>query len=104
MAGFGQDEARLASLNPEPAGEQGGVLVAPVRRVGVHLGVQRLQLVRVRRRLRPVEQLERYAGRRYHRAPIGGRQRVGSGVLRARVSRGLTGSPHVSHTSRAASS
>ena len=47
MPGLGQDEAGLAALHPEPVREQAGVVWAPVRRGGVHLGVQALQLVRV---------------------------------------------------------
>src|SRR5712691_4054918 len=63
MPGLGEDEPRLAALDPEAAAVHLGVIGPPVRRVGVHLGVQRLVLVRVRGRLPAVEQLERQAGR-----------------------------------------
>ena len=60
---LGQGEAGLAALHPEPAAERRGVLAALIRRVGVHLGVQHSQVVLVRRRLRPVQQLERQVSR-----------------------------------------
>ena len=63
MAGLGQGKTRLAALHPEPAAERRRVLGAAVRRVGVYLGVQVAQFVFVRGRLRPVQQLERQAGR-----------------------------------------
>jgi len=61
MTGLGQDKAGLASLDPEPVSEP-GVVFAPVRRVGVDLGVQCLQLGRVLSGLAAIEQLERYLG------------------------------------------
>src|SRR5215472_1334969 len=42
-----QREAGLAALNPEPVSEHGRVIVPPVRRVGIHLGVELLDLSRV---------------------------------------------------------
>ena len=54
MARLGQDKARLAAQDPEPAGE------AVVGLIAVDLGVQSLQVLRVRRGLRPVEQPERH--------------------------------------------
>ena len=63
MAGLSQDKARLAALDPEAVCEQRGIISAPVRRVGVHLGVQGLQFLRMLGGLRPVEQPERDAGR-----------------------------------------
>ncbi len=62
MPGLGKDEARLASLDPEAVRER-GVVIPPVRRVGVDLGVQGLQLIGVRGDLRPVEQPEGQIGR-----------------------------------------
>jgi DNA-binding CsgD family transcriptional regulator len=59
MARLGQGETRLAALHPEPVTKPRGVRTAPVRRVGVHLGVQRAQLVFVPGRLGPVQQPER---------------------------------------------
>jgi RecB family endonuclease NucS len=63
MAGFSQNKAGLAALDPESVCEQGGIIIPPVRRVGVHLGVESLQFGRVRGGLRAVEQLGRYVGR-----------------------------------------
>jgi hypothetical protein len=40
VAGLGKDEARLAALHREPARELPGVVITPVRRLGIHLGVQ----------------------------------------------------------------
>jgi hypothetical protein len=62
-AGLGQHEARLAPLDPETVREPGRVTGLPVRRVGVDLGVQRLQFVGVPGGLLPVEQLEDQLGR-----------------------------------------
>ena len=62
MAGLGKHEARLAALDAEAVGEQGGIPFPAVRRVGVDLGVQRLQFVRVRSGLFSVEQLQRQVG------------------------------------------
>jgi hypothetical protein len=59
---LGQDEPGLAALDPEPVREQPGVVMPPVRRGRVDLGLQRLQLVLMAGRQRAVEQLERYAG------------------------------------------
>ena len=62
MAGLGKHEARLAALDAEAVGEQRGIAFPAVRRVGVDLGVQRLQFVRVRGGPFSVEQLERQVG------------------------------------------
>jgi hypothetical protein len=69
VAGLGKDEARLAALHREPPRELAGVLIAPVRRLGIHLGVQFLQLARERGGLLPAEQLERYPGRGHGHLP-----------------------------------
>lgn len=63
MAGLSQDKAGLAALDPKPISEAPGVVVAIVRRLGVHLGVQSLQLVGMLGGLRAVEQPVRQAGR-----------------------------------------
>jgi hypothetical protein len=63
MAGFNQDKAWLAALDPKPIGDAPGVVVAIVRWLGVHLGVQSLQLAGMLGGLRAVEQLVRQAGR-----------------------------------------
>ena len=63
MTGLCQDKAGLTALDPEPVGEHGGVISAPVRRAGVDLGVEGLQFGGVCRGLLAVEQLERYVGR-----------------------------------------
>jgi hypothetical protein len=63
MARLGQGETGLSALHPEPVTEHRSVLAAPVRRVGVHLGVQRAQLVFVPGCLCPIEPPERYVPR-----------------------------------------
>ena len=50
-------------MHPEPAAERRRVLAAPVGRVGEHLGAQGVQLVCVRRRLRPIQPPERQVSR-----------------------------------------
>jgi AcrR family transcriptional regulator/ferredoxin len=61
VPGLGQDEPWLAALNPEPGSELVGGIRPLIRRVGVNLGLQLLQLGGVLGGLRPVEQPERYA-------------------------------------------
>ena len=63
MAGLSEDKARLAALHPEAVGEHRGIIGPPVRRVGVNLGVEDLQFLRMGTGLPPVEQFERYVGR-----------------------------------------
>jgi hypothetical protein len=60
VPGLGQGEPRLPALNQETVGERRAV-------TGADLGVQHLQFARVRRGLRPAEQLERHAGLRHGR-------------------------------------
>ena len=62
MPGLGQDVAGLPALDPEAVREPRRRLVPARRQVGEHLGVQGLQLVRVRRGGGPVEHLEREVG------------------------------------------
>ena len=69
MTRLGQDKAGLAALDPEPVGEP-GVVCTPVRRAGVDLSLQRLQLSRVLSGLAAIEQLERYV--RHDHLPCSG--------------------------------
>ena len=95
MAGLGQDEAGLAALHREPGRELAGVVIAPVRRLGVHLGVQFLELARVPGGLLPAEQLERYPGRGHAHLPAQIRIRLfpGSYIGRSEASAGYTAAP-----------
>jgi len=61
MAGFGQDEARLAAPHPEPPGER------LVTGLTVNLAVNGLQFVRVRSGLPAVESLKRCVRRGHDR-------------------------------------
>jgi len=47
VPGLGHDETRLAALHREPARELAGVVGTPVRWLGIHFGVQFLQLTGV---------------------------------------------------------
>ena len=60
VAGLGKDEPGLPPLDGEPAPVP--LVVLLVRRVGIHLGVQPVELFRVRGRLPAVEQLVGEAG------------------------------------------
>jgi hypothetical protein len=42
MTGIRQDKARLAALHPEAVCEQRGVIIEPIRRFRVYLGVEGL--------------------------------------------------------------
>jgi hypothetical protein len=72
--GLGQHESRLAALDPEPLREPRRVTGLPVGRVGVDLGVQRLQFTGVRGGLLPVEQLEGQLGHDVHSGMLGQQQ------------------------------
>ncbi len=72
MASLGKDKAGLAGLNQEPLGELLGVCIQQVRRVGVNLGVDGLQLGHVLGGLPTLEQPEGNVARTHHQTVQGG--------------------------------